>query len=128
MDEKLGEYVVRELGRHHKESDIVFAVAKRSNLNWNEAQQLVDEIKATHGTRIARRQSPLLVGIGLVTAVAGLFLTISTLIDTLNGVIIFLLDLPIPYLGNVVYLGTGLAMVAGAAWGLGQVVVDVIGK
>ncbi|MBE9506695.1 MAG: hypothetical protein IMY86_01480 [Chloroflexi bacterium] len=128
MSEEITEYIVRELGRHRKENNIIFAVAKRANLDWGQAKELVEEVKITQSARIARRQSPLLLVLGIGTMIGGVVLSVSVAFGTLSGVIIFLPALPIPYLGNAVLFLTGLAMIAGAAWGLGRLVLDVTGS
>ena len=128
MSEEIVEYIVKELGRHRKESDLIFAVAQRADLDWNDAKELVEDVKLAQGTRIARRQSLLLLVVGIGTLLGGLALTTWVVLETLNGTIIFLFDLPIPYSGNLVYFCTGLAMIAGSAWGLGRVVLDVVGR
>ena len=128
MGEEIKEYIVKELGRHYKESDVIFAEAQRAGLNWNEAKELVEEVKFTAGARIARRQSPLLLLVGIGTMIGGLLLSGFILLETLNGTIIFLLNMPIPYLGNLVYFSVGLAMIGGAAWGTGRAILDAIGQ
>ena len=128
MSEELREFVVKELGRHHKENDVIFAVARRADLNWNEAKDLVEDVKLSQGTRIARRQSPLLLLVGIGTMIGGLLLSGFILVETLNGAIIIFLNLPIPYLGNLVYFCLGLAMIGGAAWGTGRAILDAIGQ
>jgi len=128
VSEEITEYIVRELGRHRKENNIIFAVAKWANLDWGQAKELVEEVKITQSARIARRQSPLLLVLGIGTMIGGVVLSVSVAFGTLSGVIIFLPALPIPYLGNAVFFLTGLAMIAGAAWGLGRLVLDVTGS
>jgi hypothetical protein len=128
MNDALAELIVSELGKHKSENDVVFAVAQQGNMSWDEAHRLVQEVKVERRTHIARRQSPLLLGIALVMAIAGVGLAGYAAFATLDGVIIFFLSLQIPYLGNVVYFVTGVAMVIGAAVGLGQMIPDLLGR
>ena len=128
MSDDLTEFIVSELGKHKPENDVVFAVAQRGNLSWNEAHRLVQEVKTERRTHIARRQSPLLLIVALVTAIAGAGLAGYAAFATLDGVIIFFLSLPIPYLGNAVYFVIGVAMLIGAAVGLGQMIPDLLGR
>ncbi len=117
-----------ELGQHKPEDDVIFAVAQRGNMNWDEASRFVQQVQTERRTEIARRQSPLILIVALVTAIGGAGLAGYVASATLNGVIIFFLDLPIPYLGNLVYFVIGMAMVIGAAVGLGEMVSDLLGR
>lgn len=126
MGEEIAEYIVRELGRHRPEDEVIFAVARRENLNWDEAQRLVQDVKFKQRGRVARRQSPLLLTVGVGTIIGGLALSGYVVVATLDGLIILLPGVMIPYLGNVVYFLTGLAMIAGSAYGMGRVLSDAL--
>jgi hypothetical protein len=128
MDEEIMEYIVRELGRHRPENDIIFTLAQREDLNWDEARRLVQDVKFHQSSRVARRQSPLLLVVSVGTLIGGLALSGGVAFATLDGFIIFLPSLPIPYLGNLVYFLTGLAMVAGAVIGLYRLIREMMDR
>jgi len=112
------EFVVRELGKHRSQDDIIRALCEQAGFNWKQAQQFVKRVEAEHGNRIAMRRSPILVIIGLGTLLIGVGLTLWVTLETLQGTIIFFISMPIPYLGNLVYFITGLGMIAGGIAGL----------
>ena len=62
-------------------------------------------------------------GIGLV--LAGLILSVFIIYETLQGVIIFFLRLPIPYLGNATYFLAGIGMIAGGLRGMRDTLVQM---
>jgi hypothetical protein len=126
MNEEITEYIIRELGRHRPENDIVRNVACCANVSWDEARRLVAEVKAKHRGRVVRRQSPVLLALGVATFIGGFFLSMGMVLATLGGAVVFFINVPVPYLGNMVYFVTGLGMMAGGAWGLGPVVLELL--
>ena len=127
MREETIEYIVKELGQHRPENDIVRAVVYLEDVSWEEARRIVAEVKIKYRGRVVRRQGPLLIAVGIVTFIGGLALCVGMVIATLEGFSIFFLGVPtVPFLGNVVYFVTGLGMMAGGAWGLGPVVLDLL--
>jgi hypothetical protein len=111
-------YIIRELGKHHPVRDITIAVCEKTGMKWDEAQQFVGQIQVEHKDEIIRRRKPLFVLMAVTSIVIGLTLSITILVLTLNGLIIFLLRLPIPYLGNLLLFGFGVMMVGGGVTGL----------
>lgn len=112
------EFVVRELGKHRSRDEIIRTLCEQAGFDWKRAQQFVRQVETEQGSRIALRQSPLIVILGLGTLLAGIVITLWVTLETLSGTIIFLLSMPIPYLGNFVYFTTGLGMIAGGFLGL----------
>ncbi|MBN2116966.1 MAG: hypothetical protein JW730_10355 [Anaerolineales bacterium] len=112
------DFVIRELGKHHQRNDIIQKLCEISGINWNAAEKFVQQVEAENTGAIAMRQSPLITLIGMGTALAGLALMIWIATETLQGYIIFFLSFPVPYLGNLVYFFTGLAMMLGGLWGM----------
>ena len=126
MREETIKYVVRELGRHRPENDIVRNVVYLENVSWEEAKRVVAQVKIKCRGQIARRQSPLLIAIGIATFIGGFALCVGMAIATLEGFNIFFLSMPIPYSGNVTYFVTGLGMMAGGAYGTGPILLDLL--
>lgn len=68
-------FVVRELGMHRDRDDILLVLCRELNIDWSRAEQFVSDVELQYGQRIARKQSPLLMVIGLGVILAGLALT-----------------------------------------------------
>jgi hypothetical protein len=126
MREETVQYVVRELGKHRPEDDIIRVVISLEDVSWEGAKRIVAGIKVKYRGQIARRQGPFFVAVGIATAVFGLILTAMMVVATINGFSIFFLTLPIPFLGNIVYGVIGLGMMAGGAYGLGPVLWEFV--
>jgi uncharacterized membrane-anchored protein len=109
VGEDTTEFVVGELGKHRQDDDVIMAVARRANLSWEQAERLVQEIKIEHRRRIVRRRSPLLIAVGVGTAIGG-FVLIALAVEG----------------WNLEYLLLGAAMVVGSAWGLGSVILNLM--
>jgi hypothetical protein len=70
--EKATEFVVKELGKHHSRNEIIIALCEQMGLNWQKAEQLVQEIESQHGRAIAARQSPIIIILGIGLLVTGM--------------------------------------------------------
>ncbi|HSB01269.1 MAG TPA: hypothetical protein VLE49_11500 [Anaerolineales bacterium] len=112
------EFVIRELGKHHQRNDIIQRLCETGGINWAAAEKFVQQVEAENSSKIALRQSPLITLIGIGTVIGGLGLMVWIVMATLSGIIIYFLSFPIPYLGNITYFFTGLAMLAGGIWGM----------
>jgi hypothetical protein len=86
----------------------------------SDAQQFVRRIYLEHRDEIASHQNRFLVPVGIMTTVGGLAIAIVISIATLDGWIIFLLRIPIPYLGNLLLFGLGICMAIGGFTGLAR--------
>ena len=71
MNEELTNLVIKELGKHHDRKDIIQKVCEESNLNWTEAEHLVEQVETQHRRKIAGRQSPLLIVLSIGTLLVG---------------------------------------------------------
>jgi hypothetical protein len=114
----LTEHVVRDLSRHRSRNDILMSICNASGMDWTEAQRFLHQVEQNQGEAIAARRRPLLVIMSLVAIVGGLLTAGGVVIATLDGWIVFLLQLPIPYLGNVVYFSLGVLAFVGGLVGL----------
>jgi hypothetical protein len=128
MDEQVAtDYVVRELGKHRNRSDIIVALCQHDLLSWDQADAFVSKVEKEQRRRIAGGQATLLIILGLGTIVFGMFLVFRYLVATINGTMILQWPFPVPYLGNVVRMGTGALMVLGGFFGILKVVWDLLG-
>jgi hypothetical protein len=123
--EQATEFVIRELGKHHQRNDIIQKLCEAGGVSWATAEKFVQQVEAEHGSKIALRQSPLVTLVGVATALAGLALMAWVTMQTLQGYMILLLNFPVPYLGNVTYFLTGLAMLVAGIWGTWETIVKI---
>jgi hypothetical protein len=123
--EQATEFVIRELGKHHQRNDIIQKLCEAGGVSWATAEKFVQQVEAEHGSKIALRQSPLVALVGAATALAGLGLMAWVTMETLQGYMILLLNFPVPYLGNVTYFLTGLAMLVAGIWGTWETIVKI---
>ncbi len=115
---ELTESVVRDLSRRRSRNDLILSVCQASGMDWVEAERFIRQVEANQGPMIARRQRPLLVSLALAGIVGGLIGSVGVVLATLDGWIILFLNLPVPYLGNVVLFGLGILVTAGGFAGL----------
>ncbi len=119
------DFVIQELGKHHQRNDIIQKLCEAGGISWGAAEKFVRQVEAENRSAIALKQSPLITLIGICTAIAGVGLMIWVVTETLQGYIIFFLSFPVPYLGNIVYFFTGLAMMVAGLWGMWDTIVKI---
>jgi hypothetical protein len=68
------EFVVRELGAGRTADEVCRMLCEQRGYTWPDAQRLAREVAAGSRTRIARRQAPFLIFLGLATLAGGLLL------------------------------------------------------
>jgi hypothetical protein len=115
---KLTEAVVRDLSRHRSRNDIIMSICQSTGMDWKQAEAFVQQVEQSNHSRIAGRQAPLLLILAGIAVVGGLSTVVAMVAATLEGTIIYLPTLPIPYLGNVVYFSLGVLGIAGGLLGL----------
>ena len=119
------DFVIRELGKHRQRNDIIHKLCETGGMNWGDAEKFMRRVEAENKSAIARKQSPLITLMGIGTIILGLALTLWVAIETLQGYIIFFLSFPVPYLGNIFYFITGLAMLLGGMWGMWDTIIRI---
>jgi hypothetical protein len=72
MEEELSRFVIRELGQHVGRSELIFQITERSGMAWPEAEAFVRRIEGQHKKSITKRQSPILIVVGIGTVLAGI--------------------------------------------------------
>ena len=118
QQEQAKEFVIRELGRNHPKNEVIRELCEQSGMNWTQATDFIRQVEMEHDSEIALKQSPIIVFLGSIFLIGGLILSVSIAIMTLQGYVIFLLKLPIPYLGNLFYFVIGVAMITGSLSGM----------
>ena len=119
------EFVIRELGSHRQRNDIIQTLCEKGGINWKAAEKFVEQVEAENTGAIALRQSPLITVIGMGTALGGLGLMIWIVTATLQGIAIYFLSFPVPYLGNISYFFIGLAMMVAGIWGTWETILKI---
>ncbi len=114
---ELEDRVVRDLANFRAQNDIVKYVCEATGMRWDEATLYVKMLEERHRPRLSASRKPLLLALGLGLALGGLAIAGAVAAATMDGWVIFLLGLPIPYLGNAVYFGFGILVTAGALAG-----------
>ena len=117
------DFVISELGKHHQKNDIIQKLCESTSMNWSQAEKFIQQVWAEHGTVIAQKQSPMIVAIGTVVVLAGLFIAVLTIYLTLQGENIRMRGLPFPYAGNIGYFLIGAAMIGGGLRGMWDTIV-----
>jgi hypothetical protein len=126
-DQAVVYFVVREFGRHRSRDEIIRALSQDYGLAWGEAQELIARVERQHRTRIARRQSPFFIFLGVATLIGGIALTgrgilviYALYFNTAHGIV----RIPDPRAVAIIVgqMFTGIAMVAGSLVGLGQTI------
>ncbi len=123
MDESaVTDYIVYKLGQHVSRDDLIFDLCQRTGKSWDQANTLVAAVEQQHEARIARGQSPIFLFMGIGVFIAGMYLACSGLFYFVELIAAgkFAID---PFAlrrdyTTIIRLGTGLAMMAGAAVGL----------
>lgn len=116
---ELIELVVRALGSGRNPEETCRMLCQQHGYPWESARQLVAAIAVQHGLRIARRQAPFLLFLGIATLVGGLgLLGLGLLRLRAAGQLHYS---PLYYRNMLMALISGALMVLGAIIGLRQV-------
>lgn len=122
-------FVVNELGKHRDRNDILVTLCHELNVDWNQAEKFLKDVETTQGQTIARKQSPLLIVLGLSVLIGGLGLTVNAISffwnftqmgsqeQLLNGQSVYI------YGGSMI---TGLAMIVGGIIGFRKVFAAIL--
>ena len=123
MNEELTNLIIKKLGKHHDRNDIIRMVCEQSTLSWTEAERLIEQVTAEHGSMIAGRQRPFLILVSVGTLILGiglLFYNSQFFIGFFQrGIFEQILSLQGGYY-RVIGLITGLGMAVGGLLGLGK--------
>jgi len=127
--QKVTQHVIRRLTRGVSRDTIIREVCDQTGMNWKQATAFIEEVESGESQAIARRNLPLMMGIGIVTMIAGFLLTGISLIQFFGPVIDGTLGeltgevLPLYLLENWIYMVeavVGIAMMAGGGFGIGR--------
>lgn len=127
--EQVTQHVIRRLTRGVSRDTIIREVCDQTGMDWKQATAFIEEVESGESQVIARRNLPLMMGIGIVTMIAGFLLTgysivlffgsfIDGTLSELNNEVMTLY-----LLENWIYLVetvVGIAMMAGGGFGMGR--------
>ncbi len=120
QEDELAEFIVKQISKHRRRSDIVFDVSEMTGMDYREAQKLVYQVAYEQRKSIAARQSPILVFFGVVFIVGGILLLVYALIPPLvalsNG------EAYIPAVSSIYLIGFGITLIVGGIAGLWQTI------
>lgn len=121
-DSAVTDYIVYKLGQHISRDDLILDLCQRTGKTWDQVSTLVASVEQQQGSRIARRQSPIYLTIGLGVFIVGLYLACGGLFYFVGLIAAgtFSID---PFslrrdYTTIIRIGTGLAMMVGASVGL----------
>lgn len=124
VDEELKSKIIKNLAKHRTINFIVTEICETTGMKWDESERLVNEIEEDNSLEIYSRQKPFMIILGSTTALGGLILSGFILYETINGLIVFVGMVPIPYIGNIIFLGLGLGMLIGGSRGVIKLLMD----
>ncbi len=84
-DEAVIQFVIDQLGKHRSRDEVVHALCERQSWNWKQAERFVRRVEIEHHNKIAARQSPLVIGLGVGSVVVGAVLILVTAYLALSG-------------------------------------------
>lgn len=126
--EALVGHIIKQFGRHKKRDQIVRELCEEQGIPWQDAEELVGEVEASKGKQVARNQAPMLLVLGIVGLLGGVYLIYRNLgvIDMLGFVTGIDVDVAAnarieggPRVrGNFILFGLGVLMFLGSFGGL----------
>ncbi|HNB50857.1 MAG TPA: hypothetical protein PK530_02890 [Anaerolineales bacterium] len=122
---QLTQYIIRELGKQRRRSDVVMDVCERTGMDWPAAQKLVYQVEFDNRQKVAIRQSPLAIIFGVSFVAGGLGLVLLCVFATLLGYSITYRG--VPYVGNVAGIIVGILLIAGGVIGLWDTIQKIRG-
>ena len=124
----LVKYVVNELTKHRKRSEIVMAICERTGAHWSEAQRFVGQVSAEQHTTINARKNRLIIPMCIGAVILGFVFTIGTaypMLFLVTGRMEEFYDMASSignigdYINAAPYIfGTGIVLIAGGIIGL----------
>lgn len=82
--EQATDFVIKELGKHRSQNEIIVALCEKTGANWAEAEKFLRQVEAQHGKTITARQSPILIIFGIGLLIVGLAITVNSSLYFVN--------------------------------------------
>jgi hypothetical protein len=116
-NQEITKYVIKALRKHVSLNQITTEVCEKTGMKWDEAETFIKAIQKDHQEEIARGQKPLIFLMAVTFVIIGLTISVSMVVATFNGFMIYFPRMPIPYLGNASIICSGLALAGGGLLG-----------
>ena len=115
--ENMVSYVIRKRGAFQSRDKIAQVVANSGKLDYYQAQQFVRQIEDKYARKIALRQLPMTLALGIPGVILGLFLAGTLAVSLYYGRF---------RIGTIYYGLFGLALLAGSTMGVWSVIRHII--
>lgn len=80
---ELEKFILRELGRQRKQSDVVVRLCEATGMHWNQAQRLVARVAARNQKRLNTSQNLIIIPVSLIALIAGAVLLFADVSEAL---------------------------------------------
>lgn len=118
MGDEITRKIIRDLAKKRPRDAIITELCEFACLKWDQAERLVNEIELENTEDILSRQKLFNILLGSAFALGGFLLSACIVFASFNGMILFFLGLPIPYLGNILYFVIGILAFMGGLRGI----------
>ena len=115
--ENIVSYVIRKRGAFQSRDKIAQVLAGGGKMDYYQAQQFIQQVESKYARKIALRQLPMTLALGIPGFFLGLFLTLNLVLSLYYG----------RFSANAIYYGfLGLALMIGSSLGVHRVVSKII--
>jgi len=80
MKEQITSYILKRLKRGAPEDDLIYSVCQKTELAWDEAEALIEEVRDEHLTEIETSQAPLKGLISFIFYIMGIILIFGPIV------------------------------------------------
>ena len=126
MMKDMADFVIEQLGKHETPDNIALKLCEVSGMSWSEVTAFIEGVEKERRPEIVSRRRPILLLVGVVTLVAGLYLGytsasylaafFATAGDFSENPLIYILSTP-GLARRVVTLAIATAIIVGGLWG-----------
>jgi hypothetical protein len=114
-------FVVQQLGKHKSRNEIIVQLCQQMSINWPDAERFVQQVELENSRKIAVKQSPALIVVGIFTLIVGIVALINGglfFLDYMRRDVVLqaLTASSLYYKGGLVVFG--LAMISGSLIGI----------
>lgn len=113
-------FIINELTKHRDRNDIILELCHRHDIEWRQAEKLVQDVESQHGKTVAKRQSPFLIFLGASIIITGLGLTI-------NGMQVILDLLSVGSIEQLMGMSSSLFRLGSLLTGIGMIIGGILG-
>lgn len=114
------EFVVEELGKGRDRRDVIFEMCEKLGWSWPQAENFVVTVEHTAKNKIAQKQLPILLILGVGILIGGIGLFGYGMLRLLNGSVLSTY--------TYVALATGLGMICGGIFGTWKALMTSAGR